>query len=473
MKRFREAMGSLDQMFLLPLSVDQFVKRDSPARVLAEIIKSIDTSRLYARYEGGGAPAYDPAMMLRVLVFAYAEGIRSSRKIATALEQDIRFMFLAEMSKPSFRTIARFREENIEAISELFLQTVMTCQELGLVLLDHVSVDGTKIEANVSGKETYGAGRLDKAIADMEKKIADILREAGKADELEDVEYGERRGDEIPEGLRDAEARKEHLEKAKKKLGEIGRKSIGTTDLDGRVMKTKAGIKPAYNGQAVVDGKAQVIVAASVTQDENDYAQLVRMLDQTEENTGSKPEKASADSGYYSSDNLTRMEDRGIDAYIPDDGHKQENKQRNLEYDAENDCYKCPMGKVLKFAKERAIKGLTYRVYRCCRCTGCAMAAECKGQTKHPIKELYVRVGGEAEDRMRAKMSSKEGKAIYRLRKQIVEPVFGNIKWNMGMRRLLLRGLKGASIEYYLACICHNMGKIRAVWGQRAQLATC
>jgi|WetSurMetagenome_2_1015567.scaffolds.fasta_scaffold135472_1 transposase len=471
MKLFRDAPASLDQMFLLPLSVDQFVAKDSPARVLAEIIASLDSSKLYAKYIGGGAPAYDPVMMLRVLVFAYAEGIRSSRKIAKALEQDVRFMFLAEMNKPKFRTIARFREENLEAMSELFVETVKTSKELGLVLLDHISVDGTKIEANVSREQTYRKDRLDKAIDGVENRIAQILKEASETDASEDAQYGDKRGDELPEGLRDAQVRKRRLEAAREKLEETGRTSIGTTDLDSRVMKTRHGNKAAYNGQAAVDKGSQIIVAAKVVQDENDFGQLNKMIDQVETNTGKKPKTVSADGGYYTSDEVKTIEDRGIDAYMPD-GSKKDDKKPELSFDEENDEYICLIGKHLKFSTQREIKGLVYRVYRCNGCKGCPLVAECK-PGKKPTKELYVRVGGEADSRMRAKMASKEGKSIYRLRKQIIEPVFGNIKWNMGMSRLLLRGLRGASIEYYLACACHNIGKIMHVWSIKSLKMAC
>lgn len=472
MKVFRESPSPKGQVFLLPPSVDEFVPATSPARILREIIDSLDCSKLYARYAGGGAPAYEPRIMLKVLVFAYSQGIRSSRKISQALEQDLRFMYISEMNKPSYRSIARFRAENLEGISKLFVETVKTSEELGLVLLDHVSVDGSKIEANVSREETYKKERLDKSIESVEKKIARILKEAEEADATEDAEYGETRGDEIPEELRDAQTRRKRLLEAKEKLAEIGRESIGTTDLDSRVMKTRHGNKPAYNGQAVVDGESQVIVAASVVQEENDYGQLTGMLEQVEKNTGEKPKIVTADGGYYTSDTVKELEDSGVNAYIPDSTQKKNDNKPKLSYDQEHDEYVCPMGKHLKFSTQRNIKGLVYRVYRCNGCKGCPMIPECK-PGKKTKKELYVRIGGEADSRMHAKMASEEGKLIYRLRKQIIEPVFGNIKWNMGMRRLLLRGLKGASIEFYLACACHNIGKIIQVWSAKPAAAGC
>ena len=470
MKVFRESPSPKGQVFLLPPSVDQFVSADAPVRMVAEVIDSLDCSKLYERYSGGGAPAYQPSIMLKVLVFAYGQGIRSSRKIAQSLEQDLRFMYLSEMNKPGFRTIARFRAENLEAISELFTQTVKTSKELGLVLLDHVSVDGTKIQANVSRDETYSKDRLDKAIEGVEERIARILKEAEEADAYEDAEYGDKRGDEIPEDLRDAHTRKKRLVEAKAKLEEIGRESIGTTDLDSRVMKTRHGNKAAYNGQAVVDGESQVIVAASVTQEENDYGQLTQMIDLVEENTGEKPKTVTADGGYSTSETVKQLEERHIDAYIPDSTQK--SGKPELRYESERDEYVCPMGKRLKFSTERTCKGLVYRVYRCNGCKGCPLVGECK-PGKRPTKELYVRIGGEAESRMRAKMASAEGKSIYRLRKQIIEPVFGNIKWNMGMNRLLLRGLAGAKIEYFLACSCHNIGKIMQVWSMKPSQIGC
>ena len=155
MKVFRDAPAAPGQMFLLPMCVDEFVGPLDPARILSRVVDELDLTPLRTAYTGGGRPAYDPSILLKVLLFGYSEGIRSSRKLDKALGYDLRFMFLAQMSRPDFHTLARFRRQHAEAIAALFVQTVGLAQKRGLVLLEHVAVDGTKIEADVSGKRTF------------------------------------------------------------------------------------------------------------------------------------------------------------------------------------------------------------------------------------------------------------------------------------------------------------------------------
>ena len=304
MKQFRDPVAPKSQMYLLPPCVEDYVPKNARARVLSEIIDEFDLSVLYGKYKGGGAPAYEPRMMLKLMVFAYSIGMRSSRKIDAALGQDLRFMFLSQMSHPDFRTISRFRKENLDTIKGAFEETVRLGMNMGMILLEHVSVDGTKVEANVSGKETYKRDRLEKALEELEKRIPEILEEAERADREEDALYGDARGDELAEELKDAVVRKKRLEEAKKVMQETGRDSIGATDTQSRLMKTRSGNRPCYNGQAVVDREHQMIVAAEVVQDESDNHQLAPMLEETKEVTGAKPGIVTVDGGYYSPESL-------------------------------------------------------------------------------------------------------------------------------------------------------------------------
>jgi len=468
LKIFREPVAPRGQIFLLPPSVEDYVPGDSAVRIVSEIVDSMDHSGLYAKYTGGGAPAYDPKIMLKLIVFGYSQGVRSSRRIDAASGQDMRFMFLSEMSHPDFRTISRFRKENLEAVNISFRETVRISMEMGLALLEHCSVDGTKLEANVSGKETYSKDRLEKTLELIDKRIAQILEEADRIEEEEDALYGDARGDELPSELKDAIARKKRLEAAKKAMDEAGRHTVGATDTDSRLMKTRSGNKAAYNGQAVVDKENQVIVAADVVQDETDNRQYAPMMDDVKANTGAKPEKTSGDGGYFSTESIEYAANEGIDAYIPDTSPKKCPRE-GFVYEEERDAYICPEGKALTLCGERVNKGLEYRIYRCYRCTGCPRAEACHGKSSR-YKEITRRVDDHLQQAMSAKMKSEEGRSVYRLRKQIVEPVFGNIKANMGMRRLLLRGLEGAKIEYLLACTAHNIGKIARYWIQEKAL---
>lgn len=449
MKIFREPSVPKDQRFLLPPSVDEFVGPDDKVRVLSEVLDNIDSNNLYAKYRGGGAPAYDPLMLVKILIFGSCQGILSSRKLARMLAYDVRFMFLAEMSRPDFRTIWRFRKSNEAFIQDLFVQSVRICRQMGLVLLEHEAVDGTKLEANVSGKQTYSAGRLEKKLTSVEEKIADLLAQADEIDAQEDAEFGDASGDEIPEELRDLKRRKEKLLAAKKALEETGRQSVAATDLDSRLMKTNAGNRPAYNAQAVVDGAHQIVVAAAITQDESDNRQLQPMLEQAEANTGGKPQQVTADGGYFSASSLAYVEEKALEACIPDTVAA---KDRNAgwEYHKDSDRFIGPSSEELTFYRERTKRDVLYRVYR-------------GAGTR---KEIWVRQDGERAAAMRAKMQTPEAKAVYRLRQQIVEPFFGHIKGPLNLRRLSMRGLSGATTQYLLACTAHNMLKLTPHWSK-------
>ncbi len=219
-------------------------------------------------------------------------------------------MFISQMSHPGFRTISRFRKENLDTIKGAFQETVRFGMTMGLILLEHVSVDGTKVEANVSGKETYKKDRLEKALEELDKRIPEILEEAERADRKEDALYGDARGDELSDELKDAVVRKKRLEEA-------GRDSIGATDTQSRLMKTRSGNRPGYNGQAVVDREHQIIVAANVVQDESDNHQLEPMIEEMKRTTGAKPGVVTVDGGYYSPESLEYTAKEELDAYIP------------------------------------------------------------------------------------------------------------------------------------------------------------
>lgn len=456
MKIFREPIVAREQMMLLPPCVEDFVEAEDPVRAVSEIINEMDLGELVGKYRGGGAPAYEPRMMIKVIVFGYSQGIRSSRKLDSALGRDVRFMYLAEMSRPDFRTIARFRRDNLEAIRKAFEETVRISLGVGLVLLEHVSLDGTKIEANVSGKHTYKTERLEKALEGIEKKIESILEEAERIDAQEDELYGDARGDEMPKGLTDAKQRRELLKKAKRHLEESGRETVCATDLESRVMNTRSGNRPAYNAQAVVDKEHQIIVAACVTQDEADNHQAPAMMQEVVRLAGRKPECVTMDGGYFSEETLKYADEEELNIYVPD--NQAGRGKKGFEYDEGSDEYICPCGQRLEFYAIRRKKERIYQVYRH-SCSGCELRESCCG-AKSRVKEIWRRVNGELQEKMSAKMQTDEAREVYRLRKQIVEPVHGNIKDNKGLRRFLLRGKLGAEIEYLLDCAAHNIDKI-------------
>lgn len=494
-KDYRATRMGRAQLFLLPPSLDEFVSVDAPVRIFSEVVDALDLSvltlgRNISRSSGRGAPGYDPRLLFKALAFAYMDGMRSSRRIETAVRYDMRYMWLTEMTPLDHVTLCRFRKENVDAFRALFCETVKLCSSLGLVSLREIAVDGTKLEADVSGRETYGRERLAEEEARLESLLETavnrVIREAEEADGSDGTDprsgggsapdemgsgesaSGELLVAEAPAQLRDVRRRKERIEKARQEMERSGRSAVAATDPESRVMRVDGRKRPAYNAQAAVDGAHQIIIAADVTQDENDTAQLPPMLLQVQENTGvmlsTNGTLALADAGYWSQPTLEWVESEGVDAYIrdiPAPGRNRPDAHALFRYDEKADRFvgfAAEEGRVLPFWRERVREGRHYRVYRDRR-----RIKGASGASRERGKELWVRMGDERTSRMREKLATVEGKAIYRRRQEIVEPVFGHIKVAYQLRRLLLRGLQGARSEFLIACIVHNLAKARNV----------
>ena len=376
--------------------------------------------------------------MTALLLHGYASGIYSSRRIAKAAEERADFMMIVAADAPDFRTISDFRKRHLKALAGLFVQVLKLCEKAGLVKLGHVALDGTKIKANASKHKAMSYARMKQREAELQAEVDRWLAAAEAADAEEDKFHGAKRGDEMPKWIADkakrlaklreakaaleaeakaaaeaeARARSEAEEKRKaqgaKKNGRTpeppseepdGKAQKNFTDPESRILKTKDGYIQGYNAQAAVDGEAQIIVAHGLTQSTSDHDQLVGLVDGIEANLGAKPKEASADSGYLSEANLAALHARGVEPYIA------------------------------------------------------------TGRAKHPA-EVKRKIGGPLTQAMRRKLKRAGWRSRYRLRKQIVEPVFGQIKQARGFRQFLLRGVDAVSAEWAMLCTAHNLVKL-------------
>ncbi len=438
-----------DQMYLLPPSLKDWLPEGHLAYFISDLVDQLDLSAIEQVYEREerGYPPYNPRMMVKVLLYAECVGVRPSRKISESLEDSVAFRVLAAGNMPSFGTIAEFRRRHLNALAELFAQVLLVCDQSGLVSLEHVSLDGTKIKANASKHKAMSYGRMKTTRAKLEKEIEELLRESVRFDEEDDCRFGpDKRGDELPEDLAirekrlakikeamvaieeeaQAKAAKSAAEGADQTEGEgssqpqkrRGRKPKNPpgvpkdkdqrnfTDPESRIMKNsdKAFIQ-AYNAQAVVDSQSQIIVAADLTNQASDSPHLKNMIEQVEHNLGRKPSKLSADAGYFSDANVAFLERSHIDAYIPPE------KQKH-------------------------------------------------GTPVEPAPRGRIPTGLSRKDRMRRKLKTKRGRQVYRLRKQIVEPVFGQVKTVQGIRQFSLRGMFKVRAEWLIVCTAHNILKL-------------
>ena len=460
MPRFKNMPMHPNQLMLFGQSVEEALPVDNDVRVFAEMMSYLNYSALESKYSDLGCPAYAPEIMARVLAYAYSKGIRSSRRIEELLGVDVRFIWLAGGLKPDHNTLARFRKNSSSELECLFKDSVKLCMRAGLVFLNSVSTDGTKIAAAASKKRIYNDERLEREM----KRVERILQEAEEADRSEDESYGSGNGREIPEDLKNAHTRKEKLKEIARQLQESKGKNIVSSDPESRVMKTRShGKCPAYNLQASVDAENQIIVAIELTQSETDSGYLASMTAQIEENTGLSPDLLLADSGYVDEETFKWIEQSQHDVLMPPKEQPQEAKRNDLFaskcfiQDDKRDVLICPAGRELKFKGEHKTDSGTYRQYASSGCKNCSFYKQCC--KKNPNRRINISVVAHLRQAMRDRLKTDECKKLYSLRKETVEPVFGQMKTNKGFSRLLLHGYIGAIAETALMCLVHNITK--------------
>jgi transposase len=431
-----------DQLLLLPPSLKEWLPSNHLANFILDLLPKLNLKEILSGYGGPtrGTQPYDPRMMVGLLLYAYCAGTASSRKMAGRCVEDVAFRVLTGNQQPDFRTISDFRKAHLESLRKLFIQVLRLCQKAGLVKMGHVAIDGTKMKANASKHKAMSYDRMEKEEERLKAEVDRMFREAERIDEEEDRLYGkDKRGDELPEELAfragrlkkiqeameelEREAKEEAERKRKENKGQQAQRGRPTkplsgipdpkaqknfTDPESRIMpssENKGSFVQGYNCQAAVENKKQIIVAEDVTQQTNDKQQAAPMLAQVKANTGKHPDQASMDAGYFSEENVNKIEAKEIEPLIPPD--RQEHGKDRPE---------APRGTI--------------------------------------PKDLSV------ADRMRRKLRTKRGREDYSKRKETVEPVFGQIKQGRGFRQFLLRGLQKVKGEWSLICTTHNLLKL-------------
>lgn len=426
-KTFRAYLPEQD--LLLPPSLRDWLPEDHLAYFVSDVVDQLDLSSIELVYEqeDRGQPPYHPRMMTKLLVYGYCVGVFSSRKIERGLVENVGFRVLAAGNEPDFRTIADFRKRHLKALEGLFEQVLKMTLEAGAMKLGRVALDGSKVKANASKHKAMSYGRMKEKQKQLREEVRELLAQAEAVDAEEDARYGKhQRGDELPEELRRRETRLKRIRQAKRVLEQRVREEAlaegktpeeaaqvkpeekaqyNFTDPESRIMKGPDGFLQAYNAQIAVEWDFQLIVGQAVTQAVNDKQQVTPMVQAIEEQSGQKPAQLLADSGYSSDQNLQHLEQQKIDAYI-------------------------------------------------------AAGRQKHGEKPQPCKRGPLPKGATRMDRMRRKLQTKIGKAVYAARKGIVEPVFGQIKQVRGFRQFLLRGLEKVRAEWALVCLTHNILKL-------------
>jgi len=441
------------QVHLLPPSLEEYVPEGHLARVVYEVVEELDTGAIENKYSELGQNTYHPKILLKLLFYGYATGVRSGRKIAAKCESDTAYMYLGEMYRPDFRTINDFRKNHLLEIEGYFGEIVRMCAEVGMMKAGSISIDGTKVRANASARRSKDTAGYEKWEEKIQQQIRDLLREAEETDAAEDRAYGDRRGDELPEELRTKEQLRKKIGEAKKRIRNEKEKR-NLTDGDSTFMKDGEGlIRPGYNCQVAVSDE-QVIVAADVVTEANDRGQLIPMMRQAEETIRETVTEVIADSGYASYDTYEVLEEEQKVGYVPDQYFAQVKRGifekpeyryhgENFRYDAEQDVYWCPEGNPMQFFKERdnedaAVKRKQW-IYKGTACGTCPVREQCTTQRYRTIAREKRE---ECQERMRARLLSLAGNRRYIKRMYTVEPIFGHFKKNLGYKDFLLRSLQ-------------------------------
>ena len=432
--------------------------------VIDEVVNRLDLRPLYQLWSESGRGFYDPAMMLKILFFTYCDGERRSREIAKRICYDIRYQYFAGSRRPKFRSICRFRVISPALLAGYFVEIVRICQDLALTDTSLLAIDGTKLKASASRRRTMKPKDLDK----LRERYRQMLSEDALLDEQE-LAAGDGSDDEPDEGDSSSEKKafssqelKRRVEAAIKRLSE-GESEVNLTDGDAKLMKTSdGGIRPAFNAQVAVEAN-QIIVAADISQSADDGASLAPMIEQSRKNLEENEGIILADGGYYSASNMQYIESEKLDIYMPMGmSHGQcggRFSSDDFKYEELEDCFICPAGQRLKYIYCRLRDGVRKRIYRCAR-SKCRVCDYKMGCTKGEYRGLEISEVWKAEQALKEKLSSAKGANLYGRRKVLVEPVFGNMKFNLSFGRFLLRGLEKVKGEFMLMCMAHNLKKI-------------
>lgn len=478
---FKKNPAEFNQSLLFPSNIFDLLPTDHECYIYEDIFKQIDTSSIEKKYSVLGQNAYHPRLNIGILIYAYSHGIFSSRQIKKRCQEDLGFMFISHLNCPDFRVLSDFRKDHYDYFKECFKQSVLLAMEAGMTSLGHVSLDGSKFKANTSKHKAMSYGRLQAREKELTAEIEALVKKAEQCDVEEDAAYQDKTGYEIPEELKIKEQRLTKIKAAKEALEQReqalhpgkkidDKKQISFADKEARIMGKKGDFNYSYNGQITVDQDNQIIVGQHITQNANDKQEVKPALEEIQQTTGKLPEKMSLDNGYLSGGNLETLNTTDIDAYIatgkgeagkeesPDTGD-QGIKKSQFTYDAQRDCFVCPAGQDLAL-KSSGTDGKRIYQAQSADCDGCSYRGRCcKSKTGEPRK-ITTDDKEPLRQAMVDKMTQEESKKIYKKRKTIVEPVFGQLKANLGFRGFSVRGVKRAGGEFSLVCATHNIKKI-------------
>ena len=460
--------GDRCQKTLFPQSIDEYIPNDAPVRAYDVIIGSLDFDVLGIEVDRRkvGCPQYDPRAMLKLLVYGYSYGVRSSRKLERETNYNLSFIWLTGGLKPDHKTIAEFRRRNKSALKKVLKQCARLCIDLGLIEGNTLFVDGSKVRANASINSSWTRQKCLNHLKKIDERIAEILSEC------ESVDYAERGNPSMvhmKKELSDSETLKSKVLDILNKLKAEGKKSLNTTDSDCAKMHGRGGSHAGYNIQSVVDEKHGLIVNSDVVNENNDLHQFAEQIEQAHETLGKKCRTACGDAGYADVNELEKIDSQGVKVIVPSAKQAEKVKRSDpfdkahFKYDKADDCYICPEGKVLGYSHTDAQRHR--RIYR----AGGPVCRECKffkDCTTNPRGRTINRLlHEELKKKLEVQYEQPQCREVYKLRKQKVELPFGHIKHNLRVSGFLLRGFEGVRAEASILSSCFNIARMITIVG--------
>ena len=461
------------QRWLFPQSIEEYISPDDPVRAYDAFVETLDLQHLGIEWnpQKVGCPQYDPTAMLKILVYGYSYGIRSSRKLERALYHNLSFIWLAGALKPDHKTICRFRRENRKALKQVLKECARLCIELGLIAGNTLFVDGTKLRANASLDNLWTSERCQKYLARLDQRIDEIL---SQCDDIDQQEADQESLVQMNKELHSKQKLKAKVQKALDKLQSQDVERLNTTDPECARMHGRQGSHAGYNAQIVVDDQHGLIVHGDVVNDNNDRRQFADQVGAAQEVLGEPCQVACADSGYYSGHELEKVDKSGVKVVVPSQEQVTGRQpgmfdKSRFDYIAAEDVYVCPAGEKLPYRRtcmqrrrrEYQLSGVT-----CLRCRHfgvCTKSRQGRKITRF-INEPF-------RERLRAEFEGPQSQQIYSRRKEKVELPFGHIKRNLGVDSFLLRGLAGVRAEMSILGSCFNIRRLISLFGVSALVA--
>ncbi|MDH2901312.1 MAG: IS1182 family transposase [archaeon] len=486
-----------DQLILFPGRIEEYIDQDNAVRVIDEFVDSLDLEELgFIHFEPkdlGGRPAYDPYDLLKLYLYGYLNGIRTSRKLERECNRNIELIWLLKKLTPDFRTISDFRKDNIDCIKKVFRKFVELCKNLDLIGGELVGVDGTKLKGVNSKSRNFNKEKLEYRIKRLELHISEYLIQLEQTDKKSDDQTvppstADEEEDERPSDTASQQHAKEEIEKMKSKkivytnllarLKETGRREISLTDPECRSMKNNEKIEPCYNAQISVDSKFHLIPEYYLTTEAVDHGELLKIATSTKEALAVENLIITADTGYSNYKGIKDCLDYGITPYVPDyitsrrygaGFPAREFQKDRFVYNLDTDSYTCPAGKQLLFRSWNARNGKRTKLYWTMNnaCSACPFNAMCT-RNKTRGRTIHRYEFEEVIEEMSQRTKTKEGLELIQKRKELCEHVFGSIKRAFNQGYLLLKGLRKVNGEVGFTMIAYNMRRAINILGTRA-----